>query len=185
MLFHSKVFVASVEILAVNWQWAKNGGYGWLHVENDLPHTFIRWYNDPAQAAMPGSFESIVNCSYPQTGLVPIADGFTSFRVHLLVIGSSDPERFGLAVRRKLRLLAPQTQENPIYFHMTQGASVPMRAVIDQLADVGFEMMIYSFGAGIDIESKDPKYLSQIKSDILYAKSKGNFFVLSIISPGL
>jgi len=41
-----EVFVLSVEYLAVNWQWAPDG-YGWLHVENDVPHTVVQWSRDP------------------------------------------------------------------------------------------------------------------------------------------
>jgi len=40
-----KVFVVSVEYLAVNWQWAP-AGYGWFHVENDVPHTVVQWTQD-------------------------------------------------------------------------------------------------------------------------------------------
>jgi hypothetical protein len=48
------------------------------------------------------------------------------------VIGSSDPERVGLAKRRMIRLLAPQVQENPIYFHMTDSSSEAFRRTVDQ-----------------------------------------------------
>jgi len=71
---------------------------------------------------------------------------FTTFRVLELVIGTSDSERVGLSVRRLTRLLAPQVQENPIYFHMTDSTSEAFRATIDQLVEVGFEMVFYSFG---------------------------------------
>ena len=59
------VFVASVEYLAVNWQWAP-AGYGWMHIENDVPHTSVSWGTDPSARAMPGSFEvetSVYVCS--------------------------------------------------------------------------------------------------------------------------
>ena len=167
-----KVFVSSIEYLAVNWQWT-NHGYGWLIIENDVPHTKVRWETDPAHSSMPGSFEGVVNCTYPQHALVPLANGFESFHVHELVIGSSDPERYGLALRRKIRLLAPHTQENPIFFHMVKTDSKSVRAVIDQMADVGFEMMIYSFGDDFNMESNDTDYLKRIASDIAYANSKG------------
>ena len=97
----------------------------------------------------------------------------TSFRVHELVIGSSDPERIALSKHRLMRLLAPHTQENPIFFHMTNSNSAAVRTVIDQMAEVGFEMMIYSFGSGFNMESNDEKYINQITSDIAYATSKG------------
>ncbi len=97
----------------------------------------------------------------------------TSFRVHELVIGSSDDERVALSKHRLIRLLAPHTQENPIFFHMTESTSPAFRAAIDQMAEVGFEMLIYSFGSGFDMESSDEQYIERIASDIAYANSKG------------
>ena len=41
-----KTLVLSVEYLAVNWQWAP-AGYGWLHMENDVPHIAVQWTVDP------------------------------------------------------------------------------------------------------------------------------------------
>ena len=42
-----------------------------------------------------------------------------------------------------MRLLAPQTQENPVYFHVTSSKSADFRRAVDQLAEVGFEMILY------------------------------------------
>ena len=106
--------------------------------------------------------QPIVNCTYPQSGLVLLSDGFQSFRVHELVVASSDRERFNLALKRKMRLLAPHTQENPIFFHMISQNSTLFRDVVDQMADVGFEMIIYSFGSGFDLESNNETYLEQV-----------------------
>ena len=38
---------------------------------------------------------------------------------------------------------------------------------------VGFEMMIYSFGSGFSLESDDPTYLDNIRDDIAYAHWNG------------
>jgi len=105
-----------------------------------------------------------VNCTYPQSGLVLLSDGFESFRVHELVVGSADRERFNLALKRKMRLLAPHTQENPIFFHMISQNSTMFRSAVDQLADVGFEMIIYSFGSGFNLESENETYLEMVRS---------------------
>ena len=48
-----------------------------------------------------------------------------------------------------------------------------MRSAIDQMAEVGFEMMIYSFGSGFSIEISNESYLKHIADDIAYAHSKG------------
>ena len=52
-----------------------------------------------------------------------------------------------------------------------------VEAAIDQMQEVGFEMIIYSFGSGFQIESSDPGYISKIKASIDYAKSHGNIEV--------
>jgi len=69
-----------------------------------------------------------------------------------------------MALKRKMRLLAPQTQENPIFFHMISQNSTLFHRLVDQLADVGFEMIIYSFGSGFDLESNNATYLELVSS---------------------
>ncbi len=72
-----------------------------------------------------------------------------------------------------MRLLAPQTQENPVYFHITTSKSEQFRKVVDQLSEVGFEMILYSFGSGFDLESNSTEYLDSLKADVAYANAKG------------
>ena len=137
--------------------------------------TNILWTYDVEQTTIPGSFPPLLNCTY-QTDhriVVPLVSELSSFRVHELVIGSSDAERSAMSRHRLLRLLAPHTQENPIFFHMINGTSIAFRAAIDQMAEVGFEMLIYSFGSGFDMESNDERYIRSITSDIAYATAKG------------
>ncbi|ELU18638.1 hypothetical protein CAPTEDRAFT_226414 [Capitella teleta] len=165
--------ILAVEALAVNWQWAEQG-YNWLSIETDQPHgTEVQWSIDPQQHLMPGSFQYNVACSFKPIPSLPLTEFSESFRVHELVHASNDPERVGLAKKRKLRLLAPQTQENPIFFHMTDSSDKAVLKLIDQLYEVGFEMLIYSFGSGFSVESTDEKYLERMKTIISYANSKG------------
>ena len=165
--------INSVEYLAVNWPWA-DAGYQWLFVQSNQAHgTTIGWSNDPAQPKMPGSFERILNCTYQITPNLMLQQSFESFRVLEVVAGTSDAERLGMSKRKLLRLLAPQTQENPIFFHMVHRDSESVRSVIDQMAAVGFEMMIYSFGSGFNIESVNNTYIDEVASDIKYANSRG------------
>lgn len=177
------VAATSVEYLSVNRQWGNvaPGGFekdyerGWLHVETDQSHgTVVQWQIDPSAKLMPGSFEPIVNCSYQSITRIPIgSEGFESFKVHELVVGSSDRQRSALARLRQLRILAPHSQENPIFFHMVKTDSKSVRGLIDQMSDVGFEMMIYSFSTDFNIESTNDTYIAQIAADTAYAKSKG------------
>ena len=172
--------VLFVEQLSVNEQWGSTGTTnfnenGWLYVETDQSHgTSVSWHSDPSTNYMPGSFEPDITCTYSPVPKIPLErEMLESFQVHELLIGSSDRERSSLARHRMFRTLAPHTQENPIFFHMTNSSSEAVRQVIDQMAEVGFEMMIYSFGSGFDLESTNPAYIKQLTSDIAYAKSKG------------
>jgi len=182
-----KVSILSVEELAVNQQFTHQSHwdgpyntYDWFFVGTNQAHgAVVQWKQDPSASLMPGSFEELINATYaPPTGesipsLTLGAAGFESFRVHELLHCGDTELRRALSRHRLFRLLAPQTQENPIFFHMTQSNNESVHAVIDQMAEVGFEMMIYSFGSGFNIENYDEKYLLEIKAIVDYAKSKG------------
>lgn len=52
-----------------------------------------------------------------------------------------------------------------------------VEAAIDQMQVAGFEMIIFSFGSGFQIESTDETYIAKIKASIDYAKAHGNIEV--------
>ena len=78
----------------------------------------------------------------------------------------------GLFIRRAHRALAPWSTENPVMMHVRNSDSKSFRNAVDQCAEVGFEMIIYTFGSGLNAESEDPAYLARIKADVDYAHSK-------------
>jgi hypothetical protein len=97
-------------------------------------------------------------------------DSFTSF----LVLHDSDArERQGMALRRVYRALAPWCTENPLMMHVRSADTATFRAAVDQCVEVGFEMIIYTFGSGLDMENVDPAYLARVKADVDYAHAKG------------
>jgi hypothetical protein len=138
----------------------------------------IHWRNDPLYATQVHYLlgtPCLLECSPPigpETAIRP-GDTFESFRVFELVQDSTDRERRGLAVRRAYRALAPWTQENPILMHVRSAAPEAVKTAVDQCAEVGFEMIIMTFGSGFNIENEKPDYLAQIKSLADYARGKG------------
>ncbi len=130
---------------------------------------------DPAGLQDQGAVEPYLNCSYQQGPGVRVSSGkpFVSFRVMELVSDSVDIERQTLGRHRATQTLAPHTTENPIFFHATDVTGPGFKRAIDQMAEVGFEMLIYSFGSGFILETANPAYLSHIKSQVAYARSKG------------
>ena len=104
---------------------------------------------------------------------IPVGQEFTSYRVHELLYDSFDRERNGLAVRKMYRSLAPWSLDSPLMLHLTSTEPNTVHTAIDQAAACGFEMVILSFGSGVDMESTDAAQIKKFKEFREYANSKG------------
>ncbi len=106
---------------------------------------------------------------------IDLADGdcFESFRTFLLLPDSQERERRGLALRRMYRTVAPWSGENPILMHVRHSDPEAVKMAIDQCAEVGFEMVIMTFGSGFNAESDDADYIAGLKELADYAHAKG------------
>ena len=138
----------------------------------------VFWVPDPLYATQVNyelKTPCLLQCRPPRgpDQIIPPGGCFTSFRTFELPFDSTDRERRGLAVRRMYRTVAPWVTENPILMHVRGADSASVRLAVDQCADVGFEMMIMTFGSGFDFESRDPKYQEDVKELADYARSKG------------
>jgi hypothetical protein len=138
----------------------------------------IHWTNDPlykTQVSYHLETPCLLECSPPIGPEQEIKPGesFESFRVFELVHDSTDRERRGLATRRVYRALAPWVQENPILMHVRSAQPEAVKMAVDQCAEVGFEMVIMTFGSGFNIENESPENLAQMKALADYARSKG------------
>ena len=122
-----------------------------------------------------GSVEPLLKCFYTigPGAHVSEKESFVSFRALILATDSTELTRQTLSRHRVTQLLAPHVTENPIFFHATNVTDAGFKNAIDQMAEVGFEMLIFSFGSGFVLETNDTKYISKIKSQVDYAKSKG------------
>ncbi|MFN0205844.1 MAG: alpha-galactosidase [Planctomycetota bacterium] len=108
----------------------------------------------------------------PNLEILPRAS-FATFRTWMLPFDSNDKDRKILSLTKMYRTLAPWTAQNPLLFHVRSADPAAVRAAVDQAADVGFELIIMTFGSGFDIESTNPDYIKQIKELADYAHSKG------------
>ena len=136
------------------------------------------WREDPAfrtQVSYGLKTPCVLVCEPPIGPGVQLAPGetFTSFRTWLVIHDSTDRERQGLFIRHAHRALAPWSTESPVMMHMRNANSPSFRLAVDQCAEVGFEMIIYTFGSGLEMEKEDPSYLAKVKADVDYAHSKG------------
>jgi hypothetical protein len=104
---------------------------------------------------------------------LPPGETFETFRTWILPYDSHDRERKGLSERRFYRAVAPWSTENPIFMHLTSTDPAVIRTAIDQCAEVGFEMVIISFGSGFVMEDVSATNILKFKELANYAHSKG------------
>ena len=166
----------SCEILAVNEQEKHR-----LHVESDYAFSGMettQWGPDAdylTQVDYHYQMPLLMTSHYPLGPGVLLQPGetFKSFRTFEILHDSDDRERQGLARRKMYRRVAPQVTENPILMHVRSADPDAVRLAIDQCAEVGFEMVIMTFGSGFNIESEDREYIAEMKELADYAHGKG------------
>ncbi|WP_431126312.1 NPCBM/NEW2 domain-containing protein [Flagellimonas flava] len=108
----------------------------------------------------------------PDTGIPP-GETLTTFRVWETPFDSFDKERKGLFLRKMYRTISPWTTENPIFLHLTSTDPQKIKTAVDQCAEVGYEMIILSFGSGLDMEKESEAYYQKFRDLVAYANSKG------------
>jgi hypothetical protein len=57
--------------------------------------------------------------------------------------------------------------------HVRSAEPAAVRLAVDQAADVGFEMVILTFGSGVDLEKDDTATLAGLKELVDYARARG------------
>lgn len=158
-----------------------------IHIESDyafggmnglVPNHTTYWQRDPdymTQVSYPRENPCLLESRPPVGPDVDIAPGetFESFRTFELIFDSTERERRGLSLRRMYRTIAPWITENPIMMHVRRADPKSVRLAVDQCAEVGFEMVILTFGSGFNIENESPAYLAQLKELADYAHGKG------------
>ena len=138
----------------------------------------MHWVEDPEYKSQV-NYDLKTPCqleSYPPIGpdyALAAGKSFESHRVYEMVHDSYDRERKALGVRKLFRTFAPWSTENPIMLHLTTTDEVGARKAIDQAAECGFEMVIFSFGSGLNAEDTSPANIARFKKFADYAHSKG------------
>lgn len=158
-----------------------------FHLENDYAFggfTYegsdqsIFWQTDKAytsQADYNVSMPCVVK-SMPEKGPEQVLEpgqAMETFRTYLLALDGTDRERNGLSQRKMYRTLAPWSTENPIFLHLTSTNPEVVKQAFDQCKATGYEMIILSFGSGLNMEDTSAANLEKFRSLAAYAHSKG------------
>ncbi|WP_215224033.1 NPCBM/NEW2 domain-containing protein [Echinicola shivajiensis] len=158
-----------------------------IHIETDYAfgamqqktsdHTTY-WEKDPrytSQTNYPMSVPCLLEVKPPlgpDTG-IPVGESLTTFRVWETPMDTREQERQGLFKRKMYRTISPWTTENPIFLHLTSTDQEVVKTAVDQCAEVGYEMIILSFGSGMNMEDESAENYAKFRSLREYANSKG------------
>ena len=158
-----------------------------IHIETDYAFGSMQqktsdkttvWKTDPrytSQTNYPLQLPCILEIKPPlgpDTG-IPSGKSLTTFRVWETPFDSFDKERKGLFLRKMYRTISPWTTENPIFLHLTSTDPEKIKEAVNQCAEVGYEMIILSFGSGLNMEKESEEYYQKFKELREYANSKG------------
>lgn len=144
-----------------------NPAVRWAFDHPEYEFTGIRYYGQYKPARL-----EVTPLLGPAEEIAP-GGRFTSCRAFEMLRDATDQERRGLAECRFWRMMAPWTQENPIFMHVRESNDQAVKQAIDQCAAVGFEMVIMTFGSGFQIENDSSSYLQRMKALNRYAADKG------------
>ncbi len=143
----------------------------------DATHT-VHWVADP-QYTTQVNYELHTPCLLevrpplgPDTDIPPHG-AMETFRTWELLYDTTDRVRKGLENCRMYRTIAPWTTENPLMLHLTSTTPDVVKTAIDQAAECGFEMVIFSFGSGLNMEDETASNIARFREFADYAHSKG------------
>lgn len=108
----------------------------------------------------------------PKVVLKP-GETYRSIKSFLVVHGPTDRESQSLERRKFFRTLAPWTLDNPLMLHVRSNDDKEIRTAIDQAAECGFEMVIMSFGSGLNMEDTSPQNIARFRVLREYANARG------------
>ncbi len=147
---------------------------GFTYVES--PNA-IHWEPDPDYTSQV-NWERLTPCvlkSQPAEGpdyRLDRGQSFESFHTYVLALDGTDRERNGLSIRKMYRTLAPWITENPIFLHLVTTNTSKVKEAIDQCAETGYEMVILSFGSGLNMEDLSEKNINKFRELVEYAHGK-------------
>lgn len=97
----------------------------------------------------------------------------SSITAYELLLNTEHYENRLIEIKEMYRRIAPWCTDNVLFFHLISNSSRTIRKAADQCAEIGLEMIIQSFGSGVNMESGSNRYLNRIKKAYDYGHRKG------------
>lgn len=151
--------------------------YEFIGMDAYSANEVVRWETDP-QFGTQVNYDRVTPCllksGLPRLDyeLVP-GEVFESPWTFELIFDSYERERCGLAQKRMYRTIAPWSCENPIIMHAGSAQDEAVKLAVEQSREVGFEMVILTFGSGFNIEDGSQKNIDRISDLVKYSNERG------------
>lgn len=104
---------------------------------------------------------------------VAVGEELSSICAYELLFANDYYENRLIEVKEMYRRIAPWSTDNVLFFHLISNSSRTIRKAVDQCAEIGLEMIIQSFGSGVNMESGNERYLQRMKKAYDYGHEKG------------
>lgn len=101
------------------------------------------------------------------------SDELSSICAYELLFANDYYENRLIEVKEMYRRIAPWSTDNVLFFHLISNSGRTIRKAVDQCAEIGLEMIIQSFGSGVNMESGNEHYLRRMKKAYDYGHEKG------------
>jgi hypothetical protein len=160
---------------------------GGLSYGNSQSHGF-RWTEDP-------QFQSQVNYTRATPCLLEVGpanqvlrtvapgERLASYRAFIGPYDSEDRTRMALTDCRVYKSIAPWATENPLMMHVRHADEASVKLAIDQCAELGFEMVILTFGSGFHTDDGSEQNLERMRTLVDYGRERnidvGSYSLLS------
>ena len=98
---------------------------------------------------------------------------FNAYKLYQMFYTNSYYEWQTMEVKKMYRLLFPQTADAPLIYHIISSDTETVKQGIDQAYNAGFNMVLLSFGSGVNVEDTSEGNIAKYKELCDYAHEKG------------
>lgn len=98
---------------------------------------------------------------------------FEGMRVYELLHTAKYYEQRYIEIKEMYRRLFVWVNDAPLIFHILSDRNYKIKAAVDMMKEVGFDMIIQSFGSHLNMENLSNRYVERHKKLYEYAHSKG------------
>ena len=145
------------------------------HDRNNGRYLYTKWIKEGDTGLLMSRYTNGSAADAPEYGpayRIKQGEKFEAYRVYELFHSSSYFEWQMMEVRAMYQVLFPQTLDAPLIYHIISSNPDEVKRGIDEAATAGFNMVLLSFGSGVNTENISEDNIAKYKELCEYAHSK-------------